>query len=286
MKKTALALAALVFSALAHGQTVYSNNPGGDSFTNPGGPDIGQAIGTSGWYYNNVRPTATIGIDQTFARSGNGSAHFTSTSGTAKADIEFLPAAVDFNGNYYSNASLGTLGDLNSLSFDYYVKSGGTVAAHFHPVIRILVDADGNLATTSDRGGLVFEEVYNGVSSVATDTWVSKNITTSSKLWSFGGGMTFAQLGYGVTLGDWQASTPFSNGNGTSTVSASSAVIGFSLGIGSGWNGNFEGAVDNVAWQFNGGAPVSANFESVPEPCSMVLLGLGALAAFKKARRK
>jgi hypothetical protein len=47
------------------------------------------------------------------------------------------------------------LGELDQLSFDFYVEESSTTI--HAPVIRLIIDGDGNLATTADRGELVFE---------------------------------------------------------------------------------------------------------------------------------
>lgn len=280
MKKFILGVTLALASTLVNAQIILSNNNApGDDFTNATGTNQGQAVNSSGWYYNNTRNNGHVGINTNYARSGNGSAWFSLATGGGKADLEFLPGGINIAGNYYSSGTLGTLGDLEKLSYEYYVDSNSDVRPWFHTVIRVLVDADGDLNTITDRGGLVFEEIYNGVNPVSTDTWVARNITDSTNLWSFGAGMAFAQEGYNVTLSDWQG--------GTGTVSSSSAVIGISLGIGSGWTGAggdalFEGAVDNVNWQFTGETMVMNNFEAVPEPATLSLLALAFLRRRKK----
>ncbi len=273
--------AALAMASLAQGSTVFSNNGNpGDLFSNAGGSNQGQAVVGSSWYYNNVRNSGSVGINTTYARSGNGSAFLGGTQDSSKADIELLPGGFNFGGNFVSTGSLGTLGALNSLSYEWYRDSSSTARADLHPVIRLLIDADGNLNTTNDRGGLVFERAYNG-GGVVTNQWVTENIFSynsgaGANMWTFGAGMSFAQLGYGVTLSGWQA--------GAGTISGSSAIIGISLGIGSGWGGSFAGAVDNVSFGFTGGAAYTFNFEVVPTPGAMALLGLGGLVAARRRR--
>ena len=96
----ALGAAALAIASVgAHSATVLSNNAApGDAFTNAGGSSQGQAVGATGWYYNNVRNSGTAGINDTYARSGNGSALLQGTLGpggaSSKADIEYLSGGV------------------------------------------------------------------------------------------------------------------------------------------------------------------------------------------------
>lgn len=277
-------LSTSLIAGAASATTVYSNTAApGDSFTEAGTSVQGQAVAGSDFYYNNVRNNGVAGINNTYARSGNGSVYFKITNGdpnSSKADFEMLATGTAAGGNYYAAASYGTLGELTSLGYDWYRDSSSTNSAGQHPVLRVLVDADGDLGTTGDRGGLVFELAYNGTATVTTDTWVTEDLFSynsgdGANLWTFGAGMTFAQEGYGNNIAEWVT--------GAGTIDGDSAVIGFSMGVGSGW-GPFEGAVDNLVVGFNG-SETTYNFEVVPEPGSIALLGLGGLALIRRRRR-
>lgn len=288
MRRLSLAsfsLAAMFTAASATASTViYSSNPlPGDSYSTNlsflGNPiPTGQALtNTPDFFYNNVRGNGTVGINDTFERNGNGSVFFQTVGSNSKADFELLasPTSNTF-GVRSATGSFGRLGDLTHLSYEWYRDSSSTNSAVQHPVIRILVDADGDLSTTGDRGGLVFEQAYNG-SNVPTDTWVFEDVFAynsgaGANLWTFGAGMSFAQEGYGNTLTDWI--------NGVGTISADSLVIGFSIGVGSGW-GPFVGAADTLTVGFNG-VTTTYNFEVIPEPASLALLGLGSLIMLRR----
>lgn len=269
-------IAALMFGMTGAAQaatTVYSNNVGGDSFTNGSGTNQGQAIAGSDWYYNNVRASGVAGISTAYPRNGNGSAGLSGPA-NAKADVEFLPSAVNVLGNFHSGASLGAFADLSSMSYDWYRNSTSTAAGHLHPVMRVLLDMDGNLLS-NDRVYLIFERAYNvGMGNVPTDQWVSETLGGSTKLWGSG---SLMGDGYDTTLAQWQADARLTH----------AANIGFSAGIGSGWGGTFEGAVDNIGWTI-GGNSASYNFEvsPVPEPSSYVLalFGFGVIAGFARRR--
>lgn len=269
--------------------TVYSNGAApGDSFTNIGGSNQGQAVNGSGWYYNNVRDSGVVGISTNFPRSGNGSAYLQTTFGpggaSSKADIELLASGVNLGGNFYASAIFGTFASLSSASYEWYRASSSTASANQHPSLRVLLDADGNLNTTGDRGGVVFERAYNA-GSVATDTWVGDSVGSGTYLWNFGLGVgsefniNATPYAYDATLAEWQAYFP------------NAVVLGFSSGVGSGW-GPFTGAVDNISYSFNGGASGSANFEVsvVPLPAAawaglalMGTLGAGKLVRGRRA---
>jgi hypothetical protein len=265
-------LSANVFAATIN-VTVYSNNPAsGDQFTNSGSSNQGQAVGTSGWYYNNVRNNGAVGIRTNYPFNGNGSVYMRTPTGAAKADIEFLVNAVPIGGNFVSTGVIAPLSQLQSVSYSWYRDSASSVAGHLHPVLRILLDRDGNLSTTNDRGGLVWESVYQLYPYTApTNTWVTQTVDDSSWLWNFGLGGTLMDIdgdGYAhnSNLAAWKAYFP------------NAVIIGFNMGLGSGWTGDFIGAVDNISWTIEG-ITTTTNFEVVPEPTTMALFGFGLLGA-------
>lgn len=270
---------------------VNANNPLGDLFTNPTGTNTGQAVGTSGWYYNNVRVDGEVGISGDYPRSGDGSVRFATkpvaAPGTtnSKADIEFLPNAVaNLAGNFFSTGTLGAFRDLVSMTYDWYRDAVSTNSAIQHPALRVLLAVPTTMGFTT--GGLVFERAYNGGGPVPTDTWVTDTVTGTTNVWNFGlpGGFAWDPIGkgaYNTTLADWQVFLP-----------AETQIIGFSAGVGSGW-GFFEGAVDNIGWTI-GTTTVTYNFEvagggpaPIPLPAAGWLLigGLGALAGLARRRR-
>ncbi|MBC7526225.1 MAG: hypothetical protein H7308_01610 [Chthonomonadaceae bacterium] len=265
--------------------TVYPNNPSGDflSGANPTTP-----IGSSGWVYTNVRTDGAIGINGTIPRSGNGSVAMSTSSSTGKADVEY-------------QGILGTLGNLNSLSYDYYRKGSSTTTNWLAPSLRIYVDADGNMESTNDQGYLIFEPVYNnGNSAVVTDAWVSTDVFNysgagqSANVWlrQFGVGTDAV---YNRTLQGWIAGQ---SDAGFMTLSGDSLIYGLSSGVGSGWAGTFDGAVDNINIGFGGLVPAALgttfNFElrptAVPEPGSIAMFAgmslASGLVAVRRLRRK
>ncbi|BCW99848.1 MAG: hypothetical protein KatS3mg024_2675 [Armatimonadota bacterium] len=84
---------------------------------------------------------------------------------------------------------------------------------------------------------------------------------------------------YNRTLSDWVNLMP------------SARVLGISAGIGSGWTGTFDGAVDNITIGF-GSSVTTYNFElaaaPVPEPVFFqmgALMGLSGLGLLRLRRR-
>jgi hypothetical protein len=281
--KLMLGLCAALVAASAFAQatvTVYSQNPvPGDSFTNSGPTNQGQSFGNPNWVYNNTRGSGSVGIRTNYPRSGNGSVYFNSPGSSGKADIEYFADPVLVGGNFVPNpfnpsSILGSLADLSHLSYEWYRDGSSTAPASLHPVLRL-----GILRVNSDNtaavGYLTFERVYNGFGAAPTNSWQSDDIVSNNyKLWAT------ASLGFGEvfkTIPDWVSAA--------NAVGATLFVISVNAGIGSGWNGTFEGAVDNITFGF-GGTYTTYNFEVVPEPASMLALGSGLIGLLGLRRRK
>jgi hypothetical protein len=280
LRRLAAAAALGASAAGVQAMLVYPNNPAGDAFTNAGGSNQGQAIGGSGWFYNNVRTGGTVGVSSANPQSGNGSVAM-SGGVNAKADLEYLAGGACLT-NCGATSSMGLLANLTSMSYDWYRDSSSTATGHLHPAMRVLVDADGDLTTLGDRGGLVFERIYNSLTTTA-DVWTTDTVTSSTYVWNFGLGVgsefniNGTAYAFDATLAEWQAYFP------------NAVILGFSVGIGSGWNA-FSGAVDNIGWSI-GDQSVSYNFEldrdvaQVSEPATLLTAAL-ALLMLGAARRR
>jgi hypothetical protein len=242
-------------------------------YVNPGPGEINDSPVPDTWLRENFRAGTGIGITTTYARSGNGSLEFTGTNGASKADLEY----------YFSGVH--TLSDLTSLGYDWYRASTSTNPAAQVPSLRLLVgDTSGNAI-----GYLVYEPIYNGYSSpLPTDQWETSTFDPSTSIlwWSqFGKGI---DENYTRTLNDWIAGDHTA---GFDTLSGDNRILGLSTGVGSGWNGVYDMAVDNVMVGFNSQPSTTFNFEvqSVPEPSSFAMLsiaGLSALAVSRIRRRR
>ena len=293
--KLILGLCAALVAASAFAQatvTVYSQDPApGDLFQNTQSGLTGASFGHPNWVYNNVRGNdfsgtlGSVGIRDNYPRSGNGSVYFKTVSSGGKADIEYFAAPTRTGtGPFYSDGfrPLGRLSELTHLSYEWYRDGSSTAQDFLHPVLRL-----GVLRVNSDNsinlGYLIFERVFNGFSGAApTNSWQSDDIVSNNYgLWAT------ASLGFGdpnvnfsqvfKTLSGWVSAANAAN--------ATLFVISVNAGIGSGWNGTFEGAVDNITFGF-GGNYTTYNFEVVPEPASMLALGSGLIGLLGLRRRK
>jgi hypothetical protein len=282
------------FSALASAATaatIYSNAAiPGDSFTNTGATNTGQAV-MGGWHYNNVRNSGVVGINTNIPRSGNGSVYLEGRFGPAgassKADIERLGNAVaNPAGNFAATAALGLLGQLTSLRYDWYrrgIASPNEAAAHLHPALRLLIVSP----DASQWGYIVFErevsrdDFGHPAPIVAPeDQWVTDDLFAGNfRMWSTGSTLPYnlngtngpARYYDALRLSEWRH------------WYGSYLVLGVSAGVGSGW-GEFQGAVDNIRFGFNH-ADTTHNFEAVPEPATLTALALGALALIRRRRQ-
>jgi hypothetical protein len=269
-----------VFASLALA-IAYASNAGAAVITvTPAG--ISAAPVLNSWYITNVRGTGNgytsvtaADINTAAPRSGNGSVQLALTDGSGKADFAY----------YWGFAAGRTLGTLDALSYDWYRAVGGSAPSHLQPAIRLAYDSDGDSNTTSDRGYLVWEQVYNG-GGMVTGQWNSSNVL-SGNFWQRQTSPGNTVEDYGTTLAEWMAGPR--PGFPADQLSATSAITGIEFGIGSGWNGSFSGFVDNVGFGFNNDKTVF-NFETVgaaevPEPASALLFA-GALIGIGAVRRR
>ncbi len=234
------------------------------------------------WYLTNFRGLSTnhssdtiAAITGTKARNGNGSVEMAVTDGSGKADYAYK----------WGYADGRTLGNLNVFGFDWSRSGGNTTQLqNLMPGMRLIYDADGNMGTPEDTGYLVFEQTYNG--SVLQDQWVSSDLM-GAKLWQVKFSPSQQIHSYNHTLGMWASGQAPA---GADILGASTKILGIEFGVGSGWNGNIQTYVDNVRIGFAGEESKTFNFElaqaDVPEPASLLLMGLGALGLAAGRRRK
>jgi hypothetical protein len=147
----------------------------------------------------------------------------------------------------FSPAQQTTLGDLDELSFDYFVASA--TSSQQAPVIRLLIDADGDLATTTDRGELVFEYVYQNDGPIAPGSWQHADLAGDDWVaWQRSGGVNRDQIVNMTTFSNWSDADGYTPGGppGALHFDANSLVLGWSIALGSG-NGTNDIYLDNLS---------------------------------------
>ena len=140
-----------------------------------------------------------------------------------------------------------TLGNLDALSFDYYILTSDRTDVV--PVIRLIINADGNLATTNDRGELVFEWAYQGLGSTATGSWQVADLMGDDWVaWQRSFGQNRDQIVNMTEFSDWADADGFTPAGGLH-FNQNSLILGYSIALGSG-NGTTDVYLDN--FKFDG----------------------------------
>ena len=136
-----------------------------------------------------------------------------------------------------------TLGELDELSFDYFIDSSDRTDVI--PVVRLIVDGDGDLTTTADRGELVFEYAYQGLPATTQDSWQTADLEGDDWVaWQRSNNTNHDQVANMTELSDWADADGFTPAGGV-TFNEDSLVLGYSVALGSG-NGTGDMYVDNL----------------------------------------
>jgi hypothetical protein len=145
------------------------------------------------------------------------------------------------------------LGELDDLEFDWFLA--GSSRTDVIPVIRLLIDADGNLLTTADRGELVFEWAYQGFGATPVGSWEHADLASDDWVaWQRSNGMNWDQVINMTRFSDWADADGFTPTGGI-RFDEDSLVIGWAVALGSG-NGINVALLDNLQV-----GPTTYNFE-------------------------
>ncbi len=224
-------------------------------------------LNPQGWQAVNVRADGLVELNKAQPLFGDGSlllATDTQTNGQDKADFQLLwqqsTDAIDYPDR--------TLGNVSAVNYAWYRDAANsTTAGHFIPVFRLnFYDDGGTPADFSDDvlGLLVWEGVYNGLSTPATDSWQIVDLKEGS-FWVYvsqsaqGSGVI---QNYNSTLDDWINNNPQGQpGDKQVSLSANTYITGINVGVGSGWGNTFLGYVDTVRIGFGESDDLLYNFE-------------------------
>ena len=210
-----------------------------------------------GWGPANIRNSGAVGITLAYPRATNGSLQFVQTGSADKADFEIVNT---------NPGGFGLVKDITSVGYEFY-RASGTVPAFLAPVLRLGV-YDPASGTSSL---LIWEPAYNGYpSSVPLGSWVMIDASTGNWWMRAFGSTSCTYEVYGVTLAEWVSGlndgVPIGPlyGCTPNPVGSQAWVTSINVGIGSGWSGSFDGAVDDVRLGFNNAPPTVYNFEYEP----------------------
>lgn len=135
------------------------------------------------------------------------------------------------------------LGDLGHLDFDFYVQSSDRTDVA--PVIRIAIDADGDLSTTGDRGELVFEWAYQSFGAVTPGHWIHADLIGDDwNAWQRSNGANRDSYPDIVPLSNWADADGYTPAGGIH-FDEHSVVLGWSIAYGSG-NGTGSMYLDHL----------------------------------------
>lgn len=247
-----LATGAILAGGVAHAATIYVT-----------------PSNLQGWTNGDIRFDATASIAN-FADGlgGSGALEFNMpTANTNKAEWQIL-------------GDFGLLSDLTHLSYNWYRDASSNNSSVQVPVLRLIVQ------DTAGFSYMIYEPAYNaGV--FTEDVWhaTNTNVSTTGNFWAWRIG-SGAQNTY-TTVSNYIANTYGLN----DIITENARVVGFNLGVGSGWNGSFLGYVDHLSFSFNAAEATTWDFEPdpsvvpVPAAAPLGLVGMG-LIAFLRRRKK
>ncbi len=278
LKLIAVAFAAVSMTAVSYAvDVITSNNAGGDAFTNPTSTAANLALtstGTSGevFTYRETKNNGLVGVNSVNPRSGNGSVQIKldGTSG-GKAEIAMSTA---FSPTGDTLGALGAFDDLSSFSTDALTNSSSVAGQA--PIVRLeLLSAD-DRGNGARYGQLIYDTSWAGNDpAFAFGSWQNLDFFNNANSYYFRASSSLSAL-YGtneMTLASWMSAL---NGGGY-------AVLSMNAGSGTS-DASFDGAVDNFGLGFGGHDKVY-NFETVPEPFSLIGMGAAGLLALRRRRK-
>jgi VCBS repeat-containing protein len=153
---------------------------------------------------------------------------------------------------------IGPIGGPLDFRFSFKVESASQ--PNQAPAVRFLIDGDGNLATTADRGELVFEWAYQGFGNVPVGTWTLFDVTGGDYVaWQRSNGVNHDQVAKMTTWSDWTDADGFTPQGGV-RFDQNSILLGYSLAVGSGNGAN----VFYVDWRFPSTVAGTATLDLLP----------------------
>lgn len=198
----------------------------------PGDVTVDQGVLADGTHMYTEARFGSIGIDTI---GGEAALHLVTDSSSGRLRVD----------DAFDAAHQVKLGDLGDLSFDYFVQSSDRTDVI--PVLRLTIDADGNLATTNDRVDLVFEWAYQNKGAATQGSWQHADLIGGNWVaWehTYTPSQNLDQIVNMTTFADWADANGFTPTGGIH-VDANSIVLGWQIADGSG-NGTNSMFLDHL----------------------------------------
>ena len=235
---------------------------------------------TGGWHgygfgtANAMYPVGTASLVASPSDDADGSLRMTGDRSRVGIGVE-----EGYNGGD-TTPNFGTLDALanGSLLVDLYRSSmSQTNDARYNIGVKLLF---------ANNQALTWENANNG-GDLTQDAWVTRNLGVGN--WFIrSGNVNYDFADSNFTLRQWaDGAKPTQNPNVTG-FDLNSKILGISFVVGSGISSgtnSFIGGADHLQVNFAGGFSDNYNFKAVPEPASMLALGLGAAAMLRRRRR-
>ncbi len=220
------------------------------------------------------------------AKIGNGSWQ---ANGSTKSSISFTPADLGFSSSI-------TLSDIESMSFSTFKSTTGGSAPDWYLTLYTVPTGD----PISDNGApwygvrMTWEGLYANNFSNPANQWNTYStdagpnqltmMDTNTTIPGFYGAPTLQDVQAANGLVNWGDYNPPSGSNATFDYDES-PIMAFVLETGSGWANGFDGYLDEFSVTV-GGETTTVNFEVVPEPGTIALLGLATFGLAGVRRRR
>jgi hypothetical protein len=197
-----------------------------------------------------------------YSQNADGSIHLQTFSSSDKAAVAFGNGGV-----------LGTLGNITGFSADF-LKSSSTANPADDFAIRLFTNSGGT-------EGLVWENNYNGNSTIPVGTWQSFDFK-NGLFWERANSQNFDTNSNFQTLGAYAGGfTPI----GGAMLNANTSIYGIEVSYGSGI-GAFDGTVANVQLDFTNNSFDAATVAPLPATAIAGFILLGTLGIFVILRKR
>ena len=243
------------------------------------------------WYEGSIAAGGTIGTVDLTGMGGNletaqplptGAARITTANDNASRAEAFTYDDLGGAASFLSNVTMG---------YSYY-KTTNAISPSAAPSLKLTVAATGG--TGDNFGNLIYEPYWNqpvGNPLVApADAWQTVSIDMNAGSgdvnhggWWWSGGFEIPSGSGGPpirSLAEWVTAFQASD----ATDFATARIVGIGVGEGT-FNPAELSYFDNVSYKVIGGGSQRWNFQAIPEPASMGLAGIAAVAGLAVRRR-